>query len=87
MPGFDGTGPFGTGPVGWRRGFCGASYNRNIWFNPYLPYNAGYGRNYALGYGRGLGWGFGNGRGFGWGRGYRRGLEFTGGRGYGRRFW
>jgi len=43
MPGFDGTGPLGTGPIGWRRGFCGTSYARNIWFNPYVPSNVGYG--------------------------------------------
>ncbi len=68
MPGFDGTGPMGAGPMtGGRRGFC----------NPatagYVPANGGYG------YGRGLGRrrGFRGGYGPGWGRGYDRGYGWA----------
>lgn len=86
MPGFDGTGPAGMGPMtGGARGWC----------NPYSPLYAGYGP-YAVpyasrpyygfrpytGYPRPYGfwrprWGL---RGF-WGRGMGRG------RGWGRRWW
>ena len=46
MPGGDGTGPMGQGPMtGWGAGFCGGFGRAG---NP----NRGYGR----GYGRGLGW-------------------------------
>ncbi|MBW1669399.1 MAG: DUF5320 domain-containing protein [Deltaproteobacteria bacterium] len=58
MPGFDGTGPMGAGPMtGGGRGFCN-------------PYWAGYGRGF--GWGRGFGRGFGYGRSFrgGFGRGF-----------------
>jgi hypothetical protein len=59
MPRFDGTGPWGEGPMtGGGRGFC----------NPA-------GRRYAFGYGGGYGRGRGfrrGGPGFGWGRGYGR---------------
>ncbi len=57
MPGFDGRGPLGRGPMtGWGRGFCGY---------------AGYGRGFG-GF-RGAGWanrfgGYGFGRGWGYGR-------------------
>ncbi len=57
MPGFDGRGPFGRGPMtGWGRGYCGGY---------------GYGRGFG-GY-RGVGWGgrfggYGLGRGWGAGR-------------------
>jgi len=76
MPGFDGTGPAGMGPMtGGARGWC----------NPYRPAYTGYGPYRpsfpapvpppnAYGYGRprwGLGRGFrGRGRGLGWGRGW-----------------
>ena len=67
MPGGDGTGPNGFGPMtGRAAGFC-AGYS--------VP---GY-MNGIPGRGRGFGWGRGGGRGFGWGRG--RG--FRGGRGFG----
>ena len=56
MPGFDGTGPWGEGPMtGGARGYCNPGY-------------AGYGRGYGPGRGRGFRRGFGPG--FGWGRGY-----------------
>ena len=59
MPGFDGTGPMGGGPMtGGGRGLC-------------TPY----GRSYAgSGYGRGRGFRGGFGPGFGGGRGYGRGF-------------
>ncbi len=68
MPGFDGTGPQGAGPMtGGARGYCN-------------PATAGYAPRYGMrpGYGRGLG----RGRGFGagYGQGYGRGF---GPRGYG----
>ncbi len=59
MPGFDGTGPQGMGPMtGGGRGFC----------NPYFggaraPYTGTYGGAYTYG-ARGFGRGFGRGRGF-----------------------
>ncbi len=65
MPGFDGGGPAGEGPMtGWGRGYCN-------------PGNAGYGgpvprRGYGgMGFGRGFRGGAGFGRGFG--RGYVQG--------------
>jgi len=73
MPGFDGTGPMGAGPMtGGARGFCN-------------PGGAGYGRGgrfgYGFGYGQGMGRGLGARRGFGPGRGMGRGY----GRGFGGR--
>jgi len=53
MPGFDGTGPMGAGPMtGGARGFCNPAY-------------AGYGPadDRGFGYGRGCGRGMGRGRG------------------------
>ena len=53
MPGFDGTGPWGTGPMtGGGRGFCVTAGAGRGW----------YGRGGGRGYGRGRGFG----RGFGW---------------------
>ena len=72
MPGFDGTGPMGAGPMtGGARGYCNPAY-------------AGYGPADD----RGFGYGRGCGRGMGRGRGARRGLgpAFGMGRGYGRGF-
>ena len=62
MPGFDGTGPQGAGPMtGGARGYCN-------------PATAGYAPRYGMrqGYGRGLGRGrgFGRGLGPGYGRGF-----------------
>jgi len=57
MPGFDGTGPRGMGPMtGGGRGFC----------NP-RGIGAGSGRGYGMGYGRGRGMGYGRGRGMPYG--------------------
>jgi len=66
MPGLDGTGPWGEGPMtGGGRGYCN-------------PASAGYGPAYGRGYGRGRGFRRGFGPGFGWGRGYGRGYGWRG---------
>ena len=71
MPGFDGTGPWGAGPMsGGGRGFCnpaGTGYRSS--------YGRGFGRGFGPGRGRGFGRGFGPGfgRGRGWGGGFGRG--------------
>ena len=60
MPGFDGTGPRGEGPMtGGARGYC----NPNA-----TAYGSAYGRGYGLGGGRGFRGG--PGPGFGWGGAY-----------------
>ncbi|MBN1367381.1 MAG: DUF5320 domain-containing protein [Dehalococcoidales bacterium] len=51
MPGFDGTGPRGIGPMtGGGRGYCSSSGIRTVW----RPYSArrwpGYGYGYGYGY-------------------------------------
>jgi len=63
MPGGDGTGPGGMGPMtGRAAGFC-AGYSVPGYANPVG------GRGMGMGRGRGFrGGGFGRGRGFGWGR-------------------
>ncbi len=62
MPGGDGTGPGGMGPMtGRAAGFC-AGYSLPGYANPVG------GRGMGMGWGRGRGGGFGRGRGFGWGR-------------------
>jgi hypothetical protein len=81
MPGFDGTGPCGRGPMtGGGRGFCAMPYRGYDPYGygmraPYYPPYAGYpfyGRPF-FGAGRGgLPWGGGRGRVFGGGRGFRR---------------
>jgi hypothetical protein len=90
MPGFDGTGPRGMGPMtGGARGFCNPYYAgaRMPYMGTYpygRPYGSGYAPSYA-GYGYapyganpylpfGFGRGFGGGRGIGWGRGFGRGF-------------
>jgi len=79
MPGFDGTGPMGRGPMtGGGRGFC-AMPNRAYGPSGYgvrTPYHSSYGRPFdgpIFGAGRGgFPWGGGRGRVFGGGRGFRR---------------
>jgi len=63
MPGGDGTGPAGMGPMtGRAAGFC-AGFQVPGYVNPVG------GRGMSIGWGRGFrGGGFGRGRGFGWGR-------------------
>ncbi len=81
MPGFDGTGPVGTGSMTGRgQGFCNPSRTA---YGPTPVLRPGY-REY--GYGQGFGRGFGQGRsfrggfgpGFGRGRGYGGGFELPG---------
>jgi len=40
MPRFDGTGPWGTGPIGWGMGPCGRGFwrwtGRRFWYAPEL---------------------------------------------------
>lgn len=79
MPGFDGTGPAGTGSMtGRRQGFCNPSRTA---YGPTPILRRGY-RSY--GYGQGFGRGFGQGRGFRAGFGPGFGPGFGQGRGYGR---
>ena len=62
MPGGDGTGPGGMGPMtGRAAGFC-ADYSVPGYANPVG------GRGMGMGWRRGRGGGFGRGRGFAWGR-------------------
>jgi len=68
MPGLDGTGPWGEGPMtGGRRGYCNSGWTD-------------YGPDYAWGRGPGRGRGFRRGfyPGYGWGRGYGRGFGWRG---------
>jgi len=61
MPGFDGTGPMGAGPMtGGGRGYCNPSGRSYGW--PRFGGGRGFGRGFGAGYGRGRGYG----RGFGW---------------------
>lgn len=75
MPGFDGTGPAGMGPMtGGARGWCNPYRPEYTGYDPYRPPYPGPTRTpYAYGFGRprwGAGRGFwGRGRGLGWGRG------------------
>ncbi len=60
MPGFDGTGPMGGGPMTGRgMGFCAGRQPAGA--------RRFAGRGRGFGFGRGWGGGFGWGRGFGWG--------------------
>ena len=69
MPGGDGTGPVGLGPMTGRgAGHC-AGYPAPGYMNP-IP---GRGRGFGRGWGRGRGFGRGWGRGFGW-----RGVAYPG---------
>ncbi len=77
MPGFDGTGPMGLGPMtGGGRGPCRFYMGAwGPWGRPYPGYGYGWGYPYGwvgprFGFGRGMG--FGRGRGLGRGFGWRR---------------
>jgi hypothetical protein len=79
MPGFDGTGPAGRGPMtGGGRGWCNPYGLRSTAYGPYsLPYPVPASPTYAYGLGRPR-WGrsrgvWGRGRGLGWGPGRGRG--------------
>ena len=64
MPGGDGTGPLGLGPMtGRAAGFC-AGYGVPGYMNP-IPGRFWWGVGRPFGWGRGF-WGFGRGRGRGW---------------------
>jgi hypothetical protein len=78
MPGFDGTGPLGQGPMtGGGRGFCAMPYRgygpSGYGFRRHFPFyrRRSYGPVFGAGRG-GLPWGGGRGRVFGGGRGLRR---------------
>lgn len=72
MPGLDGTGPQGLGPMtGGGRGLCAADVAA-----PQAVRAPGYGR--GQGFGRGMGRGRGMGSGRGMGRGYRTQYHATG---------
>jgi len=65
MPGGDGTGPAGMGPMtGRAAGYC-VGYPVSGYMNP-IPGGSWGGFGYGRGGGRGRGWG----RGYGWGRGF-----------------
>ena len=68
MPGGDGTGPAGMGPMtGRAAGYC-AGYSVPGYANPIggRGRGFGFGRGWGRGFGRGRGWGRGFGRGYGW---------------------
>jgi hypothetical protein len=78
MPGFDGTGPAGMGPMtGGGRGFCNPSSVSPGWSPGY--YGRGFGRGYGRGPGYGRGLGFGRGRGYWGGFGWRGAYPPSGG--------
>ena len=74
MPGFDGTGPKGEGPMtGGGRGFCNPGHAGRRPYGFYgvgrggMPWGGGRGRAWGGGRGQGRGWWSGPGRGYGWG--------------------
>ncbi len=72
MPGLNGTGPTGAGPMtGGRRGLCGTTGQG------YRSQPLGSGMNFNRGMGRGFGRGFGNGYGMGMTRGFGRGRSWS----------
>jgi hypothetical protein len=88
MPGFDGTGPRGMGPMtGGGRGFCNPYYagarppfmGAYGYGSPY-GYMPPYGASYYPPYGASPYSPYGFGRGFGFGGGFGRGFGFGGGR-------
>ena len=95
MPGFDGTGPRGMGPMtGGGRGFCNPYYaGARSFYGGAYPYSTPYGMGYMPPYGAGYStpyaaypygaYGFGQ----GFGRGFGGGRRFGGGRGFGRGRW
>jgi hypothetical protein len=71
MPGFDGTGPMGAGPMtGGGGGFCNPA---QAGYRPFYAGGFGFGRGFGRGFGlrRGFGSGFGRGKGYGRGFGWR----------------
>jgi len=52
MPGFDGTGPFGQGPMtGWGMGPCGRGFRRGFGAGRGMGFGRGFGRRFFRGYG------------------------------------
>jgi hypothetical protein len=96
MPGFDGTGPRGMGPMtGGGRGFCNPMsplFGARGMYPPASLATSAYGAM-PFAYGRGMGVGFGapvaygRGMGMGFGRRGGRGRGMGGGRGGGRGWW
>jgi len=100
MPGFDGTGPQGLGPMtGGARGRCNPNYSagqynfarRYPYGGSYAAHYGGYGYNpymanpaYAANFYGAYGYGRGYGGGYGFGRGFGRGFGY--GRGIGKRW-
>lgn len=73
MPGFDGTGPMGAGPMtGGARGRCRPA---NLGYDP--RYTAGGSYYSGMGLRRGFRGGFGRGPGRGFGRGYRWDMPYA----------
>ena len=70
MPGLDGTGPWGAGPMtGGARGFCNPAWSGGArpWFRGWFGRGfGGRGRGFGRGFGAGFARGRGLGRGFGW---------------------
>ena len=65
MPGFNGTGPMGAGPMtGGGRGYCATpnSGTQPLYGRPESGRGYGFGRGFGAGYGRGRGYGRGFGR-------------------------
>ncbi|MBN2120494.1 MAG: DUF5320 domain-containing protein [Candidatus Omnitrophica bacterium] len=79
MPGGDGTGPMGMGPMtGRAAGYC-AGFSAPGYMNPIPARGWGFGYGRGRGFGRGRGWGRGYGRGFGWSRfGYPYAYPYSG---------
>jgi hypothetical protein len=74
MPGFDGTGPMGAGPMtGGARGYCNPAGGV---YRPAFGQGFWYGRGFGRGRGFGAGFGAGYGRGRGYGRGFGYGLPY-----------
>jgi len=69
MPGYDGTGPLGQGPMTGRgMGLCagGDRYNKPGFFGRWFGRRFGFGRGFRAGRGMGFGRGARAGRGRGW---------------------
>ena len=79
MPGGDGTGPVGMGPMtGRAAGYC-AGYSAPGYVNPVPRAGwSGFGYGKGWGRGRGRGWGRGWGRGFGWRGGFYSAYDYPG---------
>ena len=78
MPGLDGTGPWGEGPMtGGGRGYCNSA--RKVYGPNYANYGWGRGPGRGRGFRRGFYPGYGRGRGYGRGFGWRAAYPAYGG--------